>query len=205
MGAVSDPDRDQAAAAAIDEPSYAYKPSLIGAPCVFALKSDGLHWQIGGRAGRVCYDRIRRVRMSFRPVTMQSQRFLTEIWSADNPKIQIASASWRGLVELERLDKAYSAFITELHRRMAAAGTTAQFLAGMPQISYWIGVTVFFGVMVAMAVLTVRAIQSEHWTGAAIVGAFFLVFAAQLGNYFRRNRPSRYRPDAPPAHVLPRS
>jgi hypothetical protein len=204
MNAVSDPDRDQTATGPSD-PSYAYKPSLIGAPWEFVLKSDAMNWKIGSRAGRVRYDRVRRVRMSFRPVTMQSQRFLTEIWSADNPKIQIASASWRSLVEQERLDAAYAAFVTELHRRLAAAGTSAQYLAGMPRLTYWIGATVFSGVMVAMGVLTVRAMQLEQWTAAAFVGAFFLIFAFQVGNYFRRNWPSRYRPDALPAYVLPRA
>ena len=53
---------------------------------------------------------------------MQTHRFITEIWSADNPKIQIVSVSWRSIMEQERLDNAYSAFVTELHRRLAAAG-----------------------------------------------------------------------------------
>ena len=52
---------------------------------------------------------------------MQSHRFITEIWSADNPKIQIVSASWRSIMEQERLDEAYPSFISELHRRIAAA------------------------------------------------------------------------------------
>jgi hypothetical protein len=30
------------------------------------------------------------------------------------------------------------------------------------------------------------------------------VFAYQLGTYFYRNRPSRYRPDAIPPEVLPK-
>jgi hypothetical protein len=135
---------------------------------------------------------------------MQSQRFLTEIWSADNPKIQICSASWRNMLGQERLDAAYTAFITELHRRLATAGTTAQFQAGMPHVSYWIGAMLFAAVIVAMVGLAVSALRSEQWGGVAIVGLLFLVFAAQIGNYFRRNWPSRYRPDAPPAYVLPR-
>ena len=40
---------------------------------------------------RTPYDRIRRIRLSFRPMTMQNYRFLTEVWTADGPKLQIAS------------------------------------------------------------------------------------------------------------------
>ena len=117
---------------ATGDPTYAFKPSLIGAMCQFTLKPDALEWQIGRRSGRVRYDRVRAVRLSYRPVTMQSQRFITEIWSADNPKIQIVSVSWRSIMEQERLDKAYSAFVTELHRRLAAAGAAAKFSTGLP-------------------------------------------------------------------------
>jgi hypothetical protein len=204
MTDVAEPDQDGAAAGE-DAPSYAYKPSLVGAPSVFALGPDALHWQVGRRSGRVRYDRVRRVRMSYRPATMQSHCFLTEIWSDGNPKIQIASASWRSMVEQQRLDDAYTSFIAELHRRIASAGAHAQFLAGAPAAVYWLGVAVFAAVMVAMVVVVVvRATQIGQWTGAGIVGLFFAVFVFQLGNYFRRNRPGRYRPDELPAAVLPR-
>ena len=186
------------------DPSYSFKPSVIGGWCVFTLKPDGLHWQIGARSGRVRYERIRAVRLSFRPVTMQSRRFVTEIWSTDHPKMQIVSVSWRSVVEQARQDGPYSAFITELHRRLADCGSAAQFTAGLPPFSYWFGVVTFVAVLIAMAVVTVRTLRLEQWSASAIVAAIMVVFALQIGNYFRRNRPSRYRPDAIPREVLPK-
>lgn len=186
------------------DPAYAFKPSLIGAWCEFKLKSDGLHWQMGLRSGRVRYERIRAVRLSYRPVTMQSRRFITEIWSTDNPKISIVSVSWRSLVEQERQDAAYVAFITELHRRLAAAKSEAQFSTGLPVVSYWLGVVVFAVVMVTIAAMIVRALRQEQWSASAIIAAILAAFAYQIGNYFRRNRPVKYRPHAIPPEVLPR-
>jgi hypothetical protein len=185
-------------------PTYAFKPSLIGAACEFMLTPDGLHWQMGARSGRVRYERIRAVRLSYRPVTMQSRRFVTEIWSTDNPKIQIVSVSWRSLVEQARQDDAYSAFVTELHRRIAASGGAAQFTTGLPAFSYWFGVVIFAAVLISMAVMTVRTLKLGQWSVAAVIAAIFVVFVLQIGNYFRRNRPSRYRPDAIPREVLPK-
>jgi hypothetical protein len=186
------------------DPTYAFKPSLVGSICQFALRPDALEWQIGRRSGRIRYDRVRAVRLSYRPVTTQSHRFVTEIWSADNPKIQIVSVSWRSIVEQERLDKAYSDFIAELHRRVAAAGAEAKFSVGLPILTYWVGVVVFTGVILATGALVVRATSLEQWGASAVIGIFFLVFAYQLGNYFYRNRPGRYRPDAMPPGVLPK-
>jgi hypothetical protein len=186
------------------DPTYAFKPSLMGATCQFTLRPDALEWQIGRRSGRTRYDRVAAIRLSYRPVTMQAHRFVTEIWSPDHPKIQIVSASWRSLVEQERLDKGYAEFLVALHRRVAAAGSGTQFLTGMPAVTYWIGAVLFGVVMVTTGVMVVRALQLGQWSVSAIIGAFFLVFAIQIGNYFRRNRPGSYRPDAIPAAVLPK-
>ena len=191
--------------AAASDPTYAFKPSLIGAMAEFTLKADAMDWHIGRRSGRLRYDRVLAVRLSYRPVTMQSHRFVTEIWSHDNPKIQIVSVSWRSIMEQERLDKAYSAFVTELHRRVAAANTTARFSTGLPAATYWVGIVIFGAVLIATAALFVRAMGSVQWAATAVVGIFFLVFAYQLGNYFYRNRPGRYRADAIPTDVLPRA
>jgi hypothetical protein len=200
MSAAAEPERDEAQ----HTYSYVYKPSLFGAPSQFLLRQDGLQWHVGAYRGFIPYSDVRRVRLSYRPATMQSQRFLTEIWSERNPKIQIASASWRNFLDQERLDTGYAGFITELHKRLVAGGTSAQFSTGMPVINYWIGAVVFGAALVALVVLTFRALQIGEWTGAAIIGVLCAVFAFQLGNYFLRNRPGRYRPEAVPPAVLPR-
>ena len=186
------------------DPSYAFKASLIGSMCQFTLKPDVLEWQVGRRSGRIRYDTIRAVRLTYRPVTMQSHRFITEIWSPGNPKIQIVSVSWRSIMEQQRLDAAYAAFIIELHRRLAAAGAPARFSTGLPFATYWAGVVIFWAVLVATGSLLVRAMNFDQWAPMVVVAIFFLVFAYQLGTYFYRNRPGRYRPDAVPADVLPK-
>src|SRR5882724_8645308 len=114
------------------DPVYAYKPSLLGAPFEFQLAADALEWRKGRQAGRTAYDRIRRIRLSFRPATMQNYRFLAEIWPDNGPKLQIASTSWRSMMEQERLDAAYSAFVGELNRRVGAAGGTPLLQTGSP-------------------------------------------------------------------------
>ena len=73
----------------------------------------------------------------------------------------------------------------------------------MPAILYWPGLVVFAGVTVALTVLAVRALAAGAATGAALVAAFFAFFIWQSGAYFRRNRPGRYRPEAPPPQLVP--
>ena len=193
----------RAGAAEDGDPVYAYKPSLLGAPFEFRLAADALEWRKGRNAGRTPYNRVRRIRLSFRPATMQNHRFLAEIWPANGPKLQIASTSWRSMMEQERLDAAYTAFLTELNRRVGAAGGRPLLQTGSPALLYWPGVLLFIGVSLALAALIVRALQSQAWSGGAFVAAFLALFLWQAGSFFRRNRPGTYRADAVPAQVLP--
>jgi hypothetical protein len=186
-----------------DAVTYSYKPSLIGAPFEARLAPEALTWQAGGRSGRIPYGDVRRLRLSFRPVTMQSQRFLTEIWPAQGPKIVIASASWKSMIEQERRDAAYAAFVAELHRRLAAARSTARFEAGSPPLLYWPALALFAAVSLSLAALVVRALQVAAYGGAAFIAAFLGLFLWQAGTFFRRNRPAVYAPDNPPRELIP--
>lgn len=185
------------------ELSYEYKPALMGAPWHFRLTSDALEWSMGRHSGRVPYGAIARVRLSFRPVSMQSYRFLAEIWPEDGPKLTIASTTWRNIAGQERQDTAYATFIGELHRRILAVGGQGAFVTGSPAPLYWIGLAIFVAAALALAGLTARALAVEAWAGGAMVGGFLALFLWQLGGFFRRNRPGCYRPDALPAALLP--
>jgi hypothetical protein len=206
-------DHNTSSSNAGDDLAYSYKPSLMGAAFEFRLRPEALEWRKGRHEGRTPYGRIARVRLSFRPMTMQMRRFVTEIWPADGPKLTIASTTWRSLVEQSAQDDAYGAFIRELHRRMvnqslvdqslAAAPAQASFETGMSPILYWPGLVLFAGASVGFLVLTVRALELAAYGGAALIGGFLILSLWQSGVYFRRNRPGRYRPEAPPRYLVP--
>ncbi|HZP70771.1 MAG TPA: hypothetical protein VFB29_12575 [Pseudolabrys sp.] len=183
---------------------YAYRPSLFGAPREFSLTGGGIDWTAGGRAGSIPFARIRRLRLSYRPTSMQSQRFVAELWADGCPKLQIVSSSWKSMMEQERLDGAYSAFIRELHRRIRATNAAAEFQRGSNPLIYWPGVLIFVAAAFGLAGLIARAVQAGALASAAIVGAFLVLYLWQAGNFFRRNRPGTYRPDDLPADVMPR-
>ena len=185
------------------DPVYSHKPSLMGAGWDFRLQDDALGWRVRFHEGRIPYRSIARVRLSFRPVTMQSRRFVTEIWSSAGPKLTIASTSWRSMFEQEAKDAAYGDFIRELHRRLAAAGSAALFERGSPAALYWPGLVIVAGAALALAVLTVRALTTQALSTAAVMGAFAAIFLWQSVSYFRRNRPGRYRPEALPEELVP--
>jgi hypothetical protein len=187
------------------EIQYAYKPSLMGDAWVLRLAPDALLWSIGKLSGRVPYGDIRRIRLAFRPITMQSYRFLAEIWSDKNPKIPISSTSWKSLVEQERQDEAYSRFIRALHERIAAAHGSPHLQSGAVQLLYWPGLAIFLGICIALIGLIGRAVQQGETAATFFLLGFFVLVLWQLGMFFKRNLPRRYALDSIPADVLPRS
>jgi len=184
--------------------AYSYRPSLLGAAWEFKLAGDGLNWAAGRKTGHIPLRNFRRLRMSYRPASMQSHRFMTELWAEGAPKLEILSSSWKSVVELQRLDRPYTAFVGELHRRIALAAAPARFEQGSNPLLYWPGLAAFVGVALGLALLVVRALQVEAKGGALFVGVFLLLFLWQGGNFFRRNRPGLYRPDALPADLMPK-
>jgi hypothetical protein len=195
---------------------YAYKASLMGGAWMLRLAPDALHWSVGPMSGAVPYGSIRRIRLSFRPVTMQSYRFLAEIWADKNPKIPIASVSWKSLMEQARQDEAYARFIVALHQRIAAAGGNPDLKAGALPFLYWPGVIIFVGLLVMGLSLAFQSLslgeralgQPMDWTqtGAILVlVAMFFWLLWQMGSFFKRNLPRRYTLDAIPPDLLPKA
>jgi hypothetical protein len=186
-----------------DQFTYSYRPTVFGAGWNFRLTPTAIAWDLGRMSGQIPYRDVRLVRMSFRPSTMQPHRFITEVWGVSGPKIELASTSWKSLVEQERFDKGYAAFVAELHRRVASSGAQAEFESGGNRARYWMGLTLFVGAALALAALTVRAIQTDAWGAAAFIGVSLIFFLWQAGIYFKRNRPSRYDPDSLPSVLIP--
>lgn len=192
-----------AEAANVEERTYSFRPSVLGAPRNFRLSANAIIWDAGRRSGQIAYGRITRVRLSFRPVTMQNHRFVAEIWSQDGPKLEIVSSSWKSMVEQVRLDSEYRAFIIELHRRLSAAGTTARFDTGTNPPAFWGGLLLLAIAAFGLITLIVRAIEAKAGAAALLIAIFVAAFLWYGGNYFRRNRPGQYRPDALPEALLP--
>jgi uncharacterized membrane protein YphA (DoxX/SURF4 family) len=190
-----------------DEPSqdlhYAYKASLIGAAHRFELTDVGFSWRIAGKSGVWPYAGISAIRLSYRPVSMQSRRFRADIENADRGRIVILSTSWQTAALMVPQDQDYRAFITRLHARMAEAGSNAVLIGGLTPRVY--AAVLIFLTLVAVAIsgLFVRAIATGEFAGALFLVGFAALFAWQIGGFVLRNKPRNYTFDDLPVALLP--
>ena len=188
---------------AISGARYAYKASLIGAAHRFELTDEGLSWQIGGRSGVWPYAGISAIRLSYRPVSMQSRRFRADIESAAHGRIVILSTSWQTAALMAPQDHDYRAFITQLHARMKQAASNATLTGGLRPRIHAAAVVLLILVAIAMAGLFIRAIAVGEWAGALFLVGFAALFAWQIGGFVSRNRPRAYTFDDLPDALLP--
>lgn len=188
---------------AASDVQYAYKASLIGAAHRFELTGEGLSWRAGSRSGVCRYLDIAAVRLSYRPVSMQSRRFRADIECVSGQRIVILSTSWQTVALMTPQDHDYRAFIKRLHERMAKAGSRAALIAGIGPRIYAIGIALLALVGIAIAGLLVRAIATGEWAGALFLVGFVALLAWQSGGFITRNRPRTYAFDRLPEALLP--
>jgi hypothetical protein len=182
---------------------YAFKASLIGAAHQFELTGDGLSWRIAGKSGVWPYAGISMIRLSYRPVSMQSRRFRADIGNADGGRIVILSTSWQSAALMAPQDHDYRAFLTQLHACMAEAGSRAALIGGLTPRVYAAAVILLTLVAIAISGLFMRAVATGEFAGALFLVGFAALFAWQIGGFIRRNRPRAYTFDDLPAALLP--
>ncbi len=188
---------------AVENAHYAYKASLIGAARRFELTENGLSWRFGGRSAVWPYASISGVRLSYRPVSMQSRRFRAEIENSDGGRIVLVSTSWQSAALMKPHDDEYRAFVTQLHAQLANTGSKAVLSGGLGPKTYAAAIALLTIVALAMTGLFGRAIATGEFAGASFLAGFAALFGWQIGGFIRRNRPLVYTFDRIPALLLP--
>lgn len=186
-----------------DGTHYMFKPSLVGGPRQFDLTDEGLSWQASGKSGVWPLDKIAAIRLSYRPVSMQSNRFRADIEDSRGERVTLFSTTWHTVALMARQDDGYRAFIIELHRRLADAGCKVYLIAGINPKIYVAGLALVAMVAIAIAGLLIRALWTGEFAGVLFLIGFAVLFAWQIGGFMKRNRPRAYTLQALPMDVLP--
>ena len=175
------------------------RPGSSGSP---ATASTG---PPGARSGHIPFRNIRRLRLSYRPASMQSHRFMTELWADGAPKLEILSSSWKSMVEQERLDKPYAAFVAELHRRIALAARAGALRAGQQSAAVLAGPDRLRrrGARAGRADRA-RACRPTPWAARPSSAAFWCCFSGRAAISFAATGRAVYRPEALPAELMPK-
>jgi hypothetical protein len=134
---------------------------------------------------------------------MQSRRFRADIENVNGRRIAVLSTTWQTVSLMTPQDHGYRAFITELHRRMAEAGSKAALIGGIGPKTYATALVLLTLLAIAMVGLLARALLTGEFIGALFLVGFAVLFAWQIGGFVKRNRPRSYSFGDLPDGLLP--
>jgi len=186
-------------------PSYQHNPRPVGGPISFVLDGDRLTVDSGRRVQEVRLGAVESVRMTYEPGRLGQKAFRTKVVMKDGKAFSFSSVSWRSLIEAEQLGREYRAFTRDLFEAIARANPDARFVAGKPWWLWFSTAAVAVTSLLAMAVLIWHAFRMGSTSVALLGGLFAVVGVWQIEPMVRLNKPRPFRPEAPPADLLPTS
>jgi hypothetical protein len=185
-------------------PTYRMRANAFVAPRSYQLTDDALTWQDDGKPlDGVFFDQIAEVRLSYSPTRIVSRRYRTQVILRAGGMAELCNKSYRGFADFEDRSTAYTAFVVELHRRLAAKGKDVRYHAGNTAFGYVANLaTIAFTFLALAAVLLLLPIAALP--GIVIVKLLIIAaFVPTLLRYTRRARPMTYAPLAIPPEMMP--
>ncbi len=184
--------------------TYAHRPKPFSAEATFTLAPRALEIEHGRRSGRFPYPEIAEIRLSYRPRNTTNEAYAARIIRHDRVTASLSNISWKTLVEFDRQDAAYAAFLRALIARVAAANPDLVLHAGLGRLH--------FAAATVVGVATVLAtIWMAGWgltSGATGFGLLALGFGLFFGwwslRFLSANRPRRFAAGHEPANVMPK-
>lgn len=186
-----------------DGSRYTFKPSLVGSARQFELRDEGFWWSASGKSHVWPYDKIAAIRLSYRPVSMQSRRFRADIENTMGERVTLYSTTWHTVALMSPQDDDYRAFIVALHRRLAKAKPDVVLVSGINPKIHIAGLCLLGLVGLALIGLMVRGLLVGQFTAVLFLAAFAALFGWQIGGFLKRNAPGRYTLDPLPRGLLP--
>jgi hypothetical protein len=187
------------------QPNYSHRAKPFSLESEFRFKPDHLSVNHGKRSGNFPYRDIAMIRLLYKPKNTTNEGYEAKIFRRDKHTASLSNISWKGLIEIERKDAEYSAFLHALIAKVSAANPQVILQAGMPLWLHRITAAVGLIAVGIMLAVSYQAVMLGSWQ----LGVFAVVLAAYFAwwawRYVSRNRPRHFKPGAIPADVLPQA
>lgn len=182
---------------------FAYRPRPFAAETALELGPRAL---IANRAGKdvtIPYRDIATIRLFYAPRGINFTGFRAKIYARSGATVAFEDRSYKSLVEQERLEGPYRAFVEALCARAAAESPNLLLHAG--KVGSMLALTALAGA-VTLLLLTYfgwQALAARQWGITAGVAVFVGYFAAWTWQFVVRNRPRTFSAGAIPEDILP--
>ncbi|OYU46920.1 MAG: hypothetical protein CFE31_19210 [Rhizobiales bacterium PAR1] len=196
---------------------YTHRAKPYSSEIVLRLGRQLLEVEKGKSKQSYPLDKLERIRLSYAPRNVSRLTFVCEIRARDGHSVTINNLDWKSLIQVEKVDPAYRAFVQTLVTRTAALNPNIQLAAGCGMIRYRLTQAVGFGVTAALIVAAFyyggligdfKAAEGEanQHAGRLLAGgsvALAIYLGLWLKTFLTRNRLRSFAAQAIPESVLP--
>lgn len=148
---------------------------------------------------------IERIRLSFTPRNTARRAFTCEVRAEDGRSVKFDNMSWKSLIETERHDPEYRAFIAMLVERAARARPGVKLEAGIAPLKYRVMQALGFALVAALVGAAIFAGSYSSYIVALASLGLAVYLATWLREFLTRNRPRSFSANAVPEAVLPQA
>lgn len=183
--------------------TFAFRPRPFAAETLLALRQRDMFAQRAGKDMIIPYREIETIRLFYAPRGINFSGFRAKIYIRTGKTVSFEDRSHKSLIETERLDDSYRAFIIELCARAEGANANVLLYAGKSVTLLALAAFLGIAAVVLLALFAWNALHANQTLISIGVAAFAIFFAAWTANFVIRNRPRRFTANTIPAEMLP--
>ena len=183
--------------------TYSHRAKPYAGDAEFRLYPTHLRVEQGRRSGDFPLVDVVMVRLLYKPRNTTNEGYQAKVYRRDRRTASLTNLSWKSLVDMERQDEGYRRFVEALVAAAAEANPAVALEAGMPGWLHKVTAVAGALAVLALIIVTGRALQNQAWPVALLTAALGLYCGWWTIRYLGRNRPRSFTAAAIPAEVLP--
>ncbi len=183
--------------------AYKQRPRPFSGEVIYALTDEGLFVDNGRRQETIRYSDMVALRLSFGYRNVGTEVYSARIRRANGRTVTFSNLNWKGYVDYDSQNKAYSIFVRELLNRIARANPHALFEGGRPALSYLATALVGVAALCGFVAATIWGLMRGNWLLATLGVIFLFPFSKQVYGMITRNKPLLFKANEPPPLLMP--
>lgn len=182
---------------------YRQRPRPFAGEVIFTMNDTALTVDNGRRQEVIPFSQMFSLSLQFGYRNVSTPIYFTRLRRESGRTVTLSNLNWKGYVEVEAQDQAYSAFVRRLALNIARANPNALMTRGRPALSYLATAIVGIVSLGSFAAVAVWGLMRGNWLLATMAIIFLFPFARQVHGMITRNKPGLFDAKSPPDDLLP--
>ena len=182
---------------------YKQRPRPFAGEVTFTMTDKALIVDNGRRQETIPFATMFSLSLQFGYRNVGTPIYFARLRRENGRTVTLSNLNWKGYVEVDAQDEAYSAFVRRLALNIARANPNALMTRGRPALAYLATALVGLVSLGGFAAAAIWGLMRGNWLLATMAIIFLFPFARQVHGMITRNKPGLFEANNPPQDLLP--